>query len=247
MSVWDDSSSAKMLWLDGTYPENKPITPGMERGHCDAASGDSKALRKLPKNLDAWVEFSDIRVGDIGTTVTDTNKNPKPTSPAGPVGPSPVDPVDPTPVDPSVPGGNKDFFCSWNDCAKHKVEGGDWCNASRERCTGCGGHVCEAAQPKPVDPVKPTPVDPVKPTPVDPVTPVTPSKKTEGADSFGDCSCSAKCKNATDACIPFSPAKNGAKAALCLPVLSEKNQKDVLAADKLQECGLVSNKPFLMS
>ena len=53
--------------------------------------------------------------------------------------PTPAPPA-PTPSTTTPPA--TDWYCNWNGC-NGVAEGGDWCNAARERCKdGCGGRVC---------------------------------------------------------------------------------------------------------
>jgi cellulose 1,4-beta-cellobiosidase len=66
MSIWDDHD-AKMLWLDSNYPLDKDAsTPGVARGTCDQESGDPKNVES--QHPDATVIYSNIKVGDIGST-----------------------------------------------------------------------------------------------------------------------------------------------------------------------------------
>ena len=64
LSVWDDHV-ANMLWLDSTYPTTSTGL-GAARGACATTSGDPKDLEA--NNASASVVFSNIKVGDIGTT-----------------------------------------------------------------------------------------------------------------------------------------------------------------------------------
>lgn len=65
-SIWDDAGSG-MLWLDGVFPTDAdPATPGVARGPCSPTSGDVKMLAETYP--DAAVTFSNIKVGDIGST-----------------------------------------------------------------------------------------------------------------------------------------------------------------------------------
>ncbi|POW05784.1 hypothetical protein PSTT_09512 [Puccinia striiformis] len=65
-SLWDDHM-ASMNWLDSNYPPTKAATaPGVARGTCDAKVGDPDNVRA--KFGDATVEFSDVKIGPIGTT-----------------------------------------------------------------------------------------------------------------------------------------------------------------------------------
>lgn len=71
MSIWDDQM-ASMLWLDGNYPPGKnESTPGIARGTCNATSGDPQFVQANSPN--ASVEFSNIRIGDIGSTNATSN------------------------------------------------------------------------------------------------------------------------------------------------------------------------------
>jgi len=66
MSLWDDHA-AHMLWLDSNYPLDRPANqPGVARGPCATTSGVPKDVQNQYPN--AYVKFSNIRVGDIGTT-----------------------------------------------------------------------------------------------------------------------------------------------------------------------------------
>ncbi|KAB8339344.1 hypothetical protein FH972_022277 [Carpinus fangiana] len=64
MSVWVDYS-AHMRWLDSSYPDGK-TGPGVVRGPCATSTGDPADLRSAYPN--AQVQFSNIKVGDIGST-----------------------------------------------------------------------------------------------------------------------------------------------------------------------------------
>lgn len=67
LSIWDDAAD-NMQWLDGWEPENVkvPNNPGADRGPCARDSGDPKETRRA--NPDAYVTYSNIRYGDIGST-----------------------------------------------------------------------------------------------------------------------------------------------------------------------------------
>jgi len=66
MSLWDDHA-AQMLWLDSDYPLNKPAdAPGVSRGPCPTTSGVPKDVEG--QHPDAQVKFSNIKVGEIGST-----------------------------------------------------------------------------------------------------------------------------------------------------------------------------------
>lgn len=70
MSIWMDSSTTGMLWLDGTYPTDS-ASLGTSRGPCSATSGNTTMLTAMYP--DAAVTFSNIKVGDLGSTFTATN------------------------------------------------------------------------------------------------------------------------------------------------------------------------------
>jgi len=66
LSLWDDYS-AYMLWLDSNYPiEGNPSTPGIARGSCPTSSGRPWDVEAQSPN--ANVKYSNIRVGEIGST-----------------------------------------------------------------------------------------------------------------------------------------------------------------------------------
>jgi len=66
MSLWDDHA-ADMLWLDSSYPLNKPTSqPGITRGPCPTNTGDPKYVESHFPN--ANVQWSNIRYGPIGST-----------------------------------------------------------------------------------------------------------------------------------------------------------------------------------
>ncbi|KAF8148454.1 cellobiohydrolase I [Crassisporium funariophilum] len=70
LSIWDDHF-AHMLWLDSTYPTDAPAGKlGAARGTCATTSGDPKDVEA--NNADATVTYSNIKVGDIGSTYTTT-------------------------------------------------------------------------------------------------------------------------------------------------------------------------------
>jgi len=66
LSLWDDLAE-HMLWLDSASPASRPVTqPGVMRGPCPPESGDPMALRS--QHPDATVTYTNIKVGEIGTT-----------------------------------------------------------------------------------------------------------------------------------------------------------------------------------
>ncbi|KAL4110250.1 hypothetical protein PRIC1_001942 [Phytophthora ramorum] len=67
MSLWTDHA-AKLLWLDSDYPVTADASePGVSRGTCATTSGDPDTV--MSEQADSTVAFSNIRFGDIGTTV----------------------------------------------------------------------------------------------------------------------------------------------------------------------------------
>ncbi|EGZ25462.1 putative glycosyl hydrolase family 7 protein [Phytophthora sojae] len=67
MSLWTDNA-AYCLWLDSDYPVTADASePGVSRGTCAKTSGVPDDV--ISEQLDATVVFSNIRFGDIGTTV----------------------------------------------------------------------------------------------------------------------------------------------------------------------------------
>jgi len=66
MSLWDDHY-AHMLWLDSSYPLDKPPTdPGVTRGSCATTSGDPKDVES--KQANAHVKYYNVKSGAIGST-----------------------------------------------------------------------------------------------------------------------------------------------------------------------------------
>jgi cellulose 1,4-beta-cellobiosidase len=66
MSLWDDYY-ANMLWLESDYPTNETAsTPGLARGTCSTSSGVPATIES--QDSSAYVAYSDIKVGPIGST-----------------------------------------------------------------------------------------------------------------------------------------------------------------------------------
>jgi len=66
MSLWDDHA-ANALWLDSSYPADAdPTKPGVKRGECATTSGVPAEVEA--NAADSTVVFSNIKVGDIGST-----------------------------------------------------------------------------------------------------------------------------------------------------------------------------------
>lgn len=133
MSLWDDHY-ANMLWLDGAeYPVNS-TAPGSSRGPCSADSG--KPADVEGNHPDAYVIYSNIKYGDLGST--QPGQGPAPTPP-GPTPPQPG-PTPPTPPSPSGAG-----QCCYGGCNSGNCQGG-WCGQSQDHCTGnCNGDWCPQA------------------------------------------------------------------------------------------------------
>jgi cellulose 1,4-beta-cellobiosidase len=64
MSIWDDHDES-MLWLDSTFPAGKTSWGG-PRGSCSTSSGKPDDVESKYPNSN--VKFSNIRVGDFGST-----------------------------------------------------------------------------------------------------------------------------------------------------------------------------------
>jgi len=68
MSLWDDSD-VNMLWLDSSYPTDRaPREPGVLRGPCAGGEASTPAYVRA-NHADSKVEFSQIKVGPIGSTM----------------------------------------------------------------------------------------------------------------------------------------------------------------------------------
>jgi cellulose 1,4-beta-cellobiosidase len=137
LSLWDDTAS-NMLWLDSSYPSDKPAsTPGVTRGPCSTSSGVPSEVRSKYPN--AMVKYMNIKYGEIGSTIHSAPAPVPPPSPA-PTPPSPS----PSPSPGPATGGN----CCWGapgftcDSPSKTCQGG-WCGESKDHCTGsCSGTWC---------------------------------------------------------------------------------------------------------
>merc|ERR1719506_1421322 len=78
LSLWDDHDVG-MIWLDATdpYPIPKDKPWGAPRGTCNQTSGNYTIGEKN------YVLYSDIRYGEIGTTLGPAPPPPSPTCPGG--------------------------------------------------------------------------------------------------------------------------------------------------------------------
>jgi cellulose 1,4-beta-cellobiosidase len=66
MSMWTDHE-AHCLWLDSNYPlDRSPTEPGVARGTCATTSGVPAEVQA--QSPDATVKYSNVRVGEIGST-----------------------------------------------------------------------------------------------------------------------------------------------------------------------------------
>jgi cellulose 1,4-beta-cellobiosidase len=82
MSLWDDYA-VDMLWLDSDYPTTSPVTaPGVARGTCATTSGVPATVEANSPN--AYVTYSNIKFGPIGSTFTAGQTPPSTTPPANP-------------------------------------------------------------------------------------------------------------------------------------------------------------------
>lgn len=78
MSLWDDHA-ANMLWLDSTYPKTM-TTQGGPRGTCATTSGVPSEVEANSPNSN--VKFSNIKIGEFGSTYAG-NPGPSPPTPGG--------------------------------------------------------------------------------------------------------------------------------------------------------------------
>ena len=89
-SLWDDVE-VNMLWLDSSYPLDRPDTdPGIKRGDCPG--GVESTPTYLRENFpDGYVTFKNAAVGEIGSTQPTLAPTPSPTpSPTSSPTPSPT-------------------------------------------------------------------------------------------------------------------------------------------------------------
>eukprot|EP00727_Mastigamoeba_balamuthi_P003189 m51a1_g12868 putative glycoside hydrolase family 7 (230) ;mRNA; f:35-724 len=80
MSLWHDND-VNMLWLDSNLPANGDASkPGVARGSCSTSSGKPADLERDSPN--AYVVYSNIKFGPLGTTTPGISGNPdvKPTT-----------------------------------------------------------------------------------------------------------------------------------------------------------------------
>jgi len=81
MSIWDDHA-ANMQWLDGTYPKDSTKAGG-PRGTCPEDGGNPDVVEK--EHPDAYVKWTNIKIGEFGSTFKGDSPGPGPTPP----GPTP--------------------------------------------------------------------------------------------------------------------------------------------------------------
>ena len=94
LSLWDDESPARMMWLDSTYPTENPNRPGAVRGPCPTTGGIPSVLRATVPN--SKVVYSDIQVNRLRSTPP----SPSPSTPSQPPSPSPSTPPSKPPSEP---------------------------------------------------------------------------------------------------------------------------------------------------
>jgi len=82
LSLWDDAAT-KMKWLDGATPSadgtRTAADPGVKRGPCAMSAGDPAQLRGQYPNAHAI--YTNIKVGEIGSTYTKEAQDLKPNTP----------------------------------------------------------------------------------------------------------------------------------------------------------------------
>merc|ERR1739846_79110 len=82
LSLWDDVH-VNMLWLDSAYPLDKPKTqPGVLRGDCPGGESSTPTYVRN-KYPDHYVMFANAAIGEIGSTLLDSD-GPFPTEPPPP-------------------------------------------------------------------------------------------------------------------------------------------------------------------
>ncbi|DAZ93874.1 TPA: hypothetical protein N0F65_008140, partial [Lagenidium giganteum] len=86
MSLWADYGG-NMHWLDSTVPADQPDAPGAKRGNCPTSGGSPDDLAK--NHPGAQVKFSNIKVGEFGSTTT-VDLTPKAPTPAPTPTPTPT-------------------------------------------------------------------------------------------------------------------------------------------------------------
>lgn len=101
MSIWDDHD-VNMLWLDSTYPVDGK-KPGSHRGTCDVTSGNPKDVERAQPN--SHVTYSNIRFGDIGSTVKGLPTPSPAPAPSPAPSPAPAPSPSPTPTPTPTPSG----------------------------------------------------------------------------------------------------------------------------------------------
>eukprot|EP00441_Pelagodinium_beii_P005771 CAMPEP_0197705576 /NCGR_PEP_ID=MMETSP1338-20131121/126511_1 /TAXON_ID=43686 ORGANISM="Pelagodinium beii, Strain RCC1491" /NCGR_SAMPLE_ID=MMETSP1338 /ASSEMBLY_ACC=CAM_ASM_000754 /LENGTH=1321 /DNA_ID=CAMNT_0043289485 /DNA_START=186 /DNA_END=4151 /DNA_ORIENTATION=- len=66
-SLWDDVE-VNMMWLDSSYPTDKPSTdPGVKRGECPGGDESSPESVRRKYGSTGYVSFANAAVGEIGT------------------------------------------------------------------------------------------------------------------------------------------------------------------------------------
>lgn len=118
LSLWDDHEVG-MIWLDATDPYPVPASKpwGALRGTCNQTSGNYSFVEKY--HGDAYVLFSDIRHGEIGSTLMPAPPPPPPSCPGGSL------PACSALCDPSDPAKYKACIKSCTDHCQHSAYQGE--------------------------------------------------------------------------------------------------------------------------
>lgn len=118
-----------MSWLDGLNNWGKHI----KAGPCDATTVDTGAH---------GATYSNIRIGEIGSTVPDAPPAPTPPTPPGPTPPGPIPPGPTPPTPPTPPSPSGAGMCCYGGCNSGNCQGG-FCGQSQTNCEGnCNGQWC---------------------------------------------------------------------------------------------------------
>merc|ERR1712157_688267 len=102
LSLWDDADD-HMKWLDSTEPVGS-TNPGAARGPCSPSSGSPSEVRS--KHADAWVEYSNFKYGEIGSTTSQT----------APAAAAAAAARQPRPSPKLAPPSSSTGSCCWNGC-----------------------------------------------------------------------------------------------------------------------------------
>jgi cellulose 1,4-beta-cellobiosidase len=178
LSLWDDTSPAKMQWLDSTYPPGS-TKPGAVRGPCPATGSEPETLRKTVPN--SQVIFSKVQLNSIGYTIGGAAPSPSP-APSPSVWPQPSPAPSPAPSPSPQPSPAPSPSPQPTACAQNWAQcgGRTWtgptccvqgaCVVDNEWYSKCDPNAAPAPAPVPA----PTPAPVPSPTPA-PVPSPTPS------------------------------------------------------------------------